>query len=73
MKTFCLVTCEGSTGRWHFYEKDENGTSTELFWGKLPEDAIRGTFSPSRGEEILEEIEEQIQTELGFLPDYTIL
>ena len=69
MKYWIDTECAG--GSWQLH-KVENGSDEVVSEGLWPDDAINGDYTPAREEEIWEEVNSQIEKDLGFIPDYDI-
>lgn len=57
---------------WRLYKEQDDGSYEMVSDGLWPEDAIEGDYTPARQEEIWEEVNSQIEKDLGFVPDYDI-
>jgi hypothetical protein len=69
MKYWIDTECTG--GNWQLH-KVENGTDEVVSSGIWPDDAITGDYTPAREEEIWDEVNSQIEKDLGFIPDYEV-
>ena len=65
------IDTEATWGNWELH-RVEDGVDEVVSWGHWPEDAINGDYTPTREEEIWEEVNAQIEKELGFIPYYDI-
>lgn len=76
MNKYYWIDTEGNNGdNWILYERESVKASgdVEILRGEWPEDAHYGcALTPARQEEIWEEIDAQIESELGFIPDYDV-
>jgi hypothetical protein len=70
MKYWIDTECTG--GSWQLHKVGEDGSDEVVSSGIWPEDAITGDYTPAREEEIWDEVNSQIEKELGFIPDYDI-
>jgi hypothetical protein len=69
MKYWIDTECEGS---WRLYKDEEDGSCEMVSEGCWPEDAMEGDYTPAREEAIWEEVNSQIEKDLGFIPYYDI-
>ena len=65
------IDTEATDGRWQLH-KVEAEADEIVSEGSWPEDAIEGDYTSAREEEIWEEVNSQIEEDLGFIPYYDI-
>ena len=65
------IDTEVTDGKWQLH-KVEDGVEEIVSEGRWPEDAISGGYTPAREEAIWEEVNSQIEKDLGFVPYYDI-
>ena len=69
MKYWIDTECEGS---WRLYKAEDDGSDEMVSEGLWPGDAIEGDYTPAREEEIWNEVNSQIEKDLGCVPYYDI-
>jgi hypothetical protein len=65
------IDTEVTGGNWELH-KVEDGVEEIVSSGSWPDDAINGDYTPAREEEIWDEVNSQIEKDLGFVPYYDI-